>query len=140
MELLKQESAQRPPLHGHKEQHARLRSRKCFIRITEPPTETPTAFTLRLWGQETSHLPMEPSEEITAGCHPRYPSWKFLNRIRRSVSKCGTNLVECGYCEDNNSTCGVPQDHYQLLTCSNLATTCTELDLKEANDNPIHVA
>lgn len=134
---------ERHPLYGHETPPSRLKSRKSFIRSTNPMTDSKSAAKEAMWRQrlvENNISPWNPTEHLPAGSQLDWKTWKNLNRIRCQMGRSGDNLLRWGYAEDDSCVCGETQTMEHLLSCPSLQTPCTIQDLWEANDAAVQCA
>ena len=138
IEREKQQNDPRHPLYGHHEAQRRLKSRKSFATTNGLGQITPKAYRLAKWtGRSDLHnnaLP-EPRERLPAGTNLPRRDWVALNRARSKVARTGANLVRWGFAEGVQCDCGEPtQTMEHLLNCCPAGPTCSDNDLREAND------
>ncbi|KAL1457059.1 hypothetical protein WDU94_001733 [Cyamophila willieti] len=142
IERTKQSEDERHPLHGHIPHRSRLKSRKSFLRSTEPLIMSPQERKEELW-KHTCSFDIPGKEEISPGFHLPYSTWKTINRLRVGVSRCKKTLSKWGYTETQDDIlcdCGEVQDEAHLLVCTNIGTACTRDDLERCTPAAIKVA
>ena len=105
------------PLNGHLGVAPRLKSRRSFIKCTEPINTTAKAARMELWRErleplDTSvHLNISADEHLPAGAENPWTTWKTLNRLRAQVGRSRVNMLKWGF-SNEQETCGRHQaDH-----------------------------
>lgn len=144
-ERKKQQEDIRHPLYGQSPPPSRLKSRRSFLRYTEPLEYTKAQTRLSLWKESDDHrnqtLPLEPAEELPPGADQPWPVWRTLNHLRTQTGRCRANMVRWGYAEEpDNCLCGARQTMSHLLVCPDLRSTCSPNDLANATATAIDCA
>ena len=105
-ERTRQTMDERYPLNGHLGVVPRLKSRKSFIKCTEPINTTAKAARLELWRERLEpldasvHLNISADEHLPAGADYPWITWKALNRLRTQVGRSRVNMSKWGYSTD----------------------------------------
>ena len=92
-ERTRQTTDQRHPLNGQLGVVPRLKSRKSFIKCTEPINTTAKAARMELWRERLEpldasvHLNISPDEHLPASAENPWITWKALNRLRTQVGR-----------------------------------------------------
>ena len=138
---------ERHPLNGHLGVVPRLKSRKSFIKCTEPINTTAKAVRLELWRARLEpldasvHLNISADEHLPAGADYPWTTWKALNRLRTQVGRSRVNMSKWGYSNETETCdCGIRQTMQHLLVCPMMNTACSPQDLTTANDIAIGCA
>ena len=77
----------------------------------------------------------EPKEGLLAGTGLLQRDWVALNMARSKVARTGANLVRYGFTESSQCVFGEPtQTLEHLLNCCPAGPTCSDDDLRDAND------
>ena len=146
-ERTRQTMDERHPLNGHLGVVPRLKSRKSFIRCTEPINTTAKAVRLKLWRERLEpldasvHLIISADEHLPAGAYYPWTTWKALNRLRTQVGRSRVNMSKWGYSNETETCdCGIRQTMQHLLVCPMMNTACSPQDLTTANDIAIGCA
>lgn len=85
-----------------------------------------------------ANMDLEPREELGTERQLPYTTWRSLNRLRRGVARCRSNLLKWGYSNDEEQCdCGQTQSPENLLICPKMGEVCTEQDLMLANNKVI---
>ena len=77
-----------------------LKSRKSFIKCTEPINTTTKAARMELWRERLEpldasvHLNISPDEHFPAGAENPWTTWKALNRLRIQVGRSRVNMLK----------------------------------------------
>ena len=88
-----QTTDQRHPLNGHLGVVPRLKSRKSFIKCTEPINTTAKAARMEVWKERLEpldasvHLNISVDEHLAAGAENPWTTWKALNRLHTQVGR-----------------------------------------------------
>ena len=140
-ERTRQTMDERHPLNGHLRVVPRLKSRKSFIKCTEPINTTAKAVRLKLWRERLEpldanmHLNISADEHLPAGADYPWTTWKALNRLRTQVGRSRVNMSKWGYSNETETCdCGIRQTMQHLLVCPMMNTACSPQDLTTAND------
>ena len=146
-ERTRQTMDERHPLNGHLGVVPRLKSRKSFIKCTEPINTTAKAVRLELWRERLEpldasvHLNISADEHLPAGADYPWTTWKALNRLRTQVGRSRVNMSKWGYSNETETCdCGIRQTMQHLLVCPMMNTACSPQDLTTANDIAIGCA
>ena len=146
-ERTRQTMDERHPLNGHLGVVPRLKSRKSFIKCTEPINTTAKAVRLELWRERLEpldasvHLNISADEHLPAGEDYPWTTWKALNRLRTQVGRSRVNMSKWGYSNETETCdCGIRQTMQHLLVCPMMNTACSPQDLTTANDIAIGCA
>ena len=97
-ERTRQTMDERHPLNGHLGVVPRLKSRKSFIKCTEPINTTAKAVRLELWRERLEpldasvHLNISADEHLPAGAENPWTTWKALNRLLTQVGRSRVNM------------------------------------------------
>ena len=139
VERSKQLRDPRHPLHGHHEVPRRLQSRRSFATVNEFTKLSPPSYKLQKWQEKDPPSPNgalpDPSESFPSGSDLPRRDWVTLNRARSKVGKTGDNLLKWGFAADAECHCGaVTQTMEHIMTACPLGPSCTDNDLKVAND------
>ena len=130
-ERTRQTTDQRHPLNGHLGVVPRLKSRKSFIKCTEPINTTAKAARMELWRERLEplaldasvHLNIGPDEHLPAGAENPWTTWKALNRLRSQVGRSRVNMLKWGFSnEQETCDCGIRQTMQHLLVCPMMDT------------------
>ena len=139
-ERTRQTTDQRHPLNGHLGVVPRLKSRKSFIKCTEPINTTAKAARMELWRERLEpldasvHLNISPDEHLPAGAENPWTTWKALNRLRSQVGRSRVNKLKWGFSNElETCDCGIRQTMQHLLVCPMMDTACSPQDLATAN-------
>ena len=146
-ERTRQTMDERHPLNRHLGVVPRLKSRKSFIKCTEPINTTAKSVRLALWRERLEppdasvHLNISADEHLPAGADYPWTTWKALNRLRTQVGRSRVNMSKWGY-SNETETCdgGIRQTMQHLLVCPMMHTACSPQDLTTANDIAIGCA
>ena len=146
-ERTRQTMDERHPLNGHLGVVPRLKSRKSFIKCTEPINTTAKAVRLKLWRERLEpldasvHLNISADEYLPAGADYPWTTWKALNRLRTQVGRSRVNMSKWGYSNETETCdCGIRQTMQHLLVCPMMNTVCSPQDLTTVNDIAISCA
>ena len=146
-EWTRQTTDQRHPLNGHPGVVPHLKSRKSFIKCTEPINTTAKAARMELWRERLEpldasvHLNISPDEHLPAGAENPWATWKALNRLRTQVGWSTVNMLKWGFSnEQETCDCGIRQTMQHLLVCHMMDTACSPQDLAMANGIAIAIA
>ena len=125
----------------------RLKSRKSFIKSTEPINTTAEAARLELWRERLEpldasvHLNISADEHLPAGAENPWTTWKALNRLRTQVGRSRVNMLKWGFSNEQESCDGgIRQTMQHLLVCPMMDTTCSPQDLTTSSDIAIGCA
>ena len=117
-----------------------LKSRKSFIKCTEPINMTAKAARMALWRERLEplddrvHLNISADEHLPAGAENPWTTWKALNRQRTQVGRSRVNMLKWGYStETETCDCGIRQTLQHPLVCPMMDTACSPQDLTTAN-------
>ena len=139
-ERTRRTTVQRHPLNGHLGVVPRLKSRKSFIKCTEPINTTAKAARMELWRERLEpldasvHLNISPDEHLPAGAENPWTTWKALNRLRTQVGRSRVNMLNWGFSnEQETCDCGIRQTMQHLLVCPMMDTACSPQNLATAN-------
>ena len=139
-ERTRQTTDQSHPLNRHLGVVPRLKSRKSFIKCTEPINTTAKAARMELWRERLEpldasvHLNISPDEHLPAGAENPWTTWKALNRLRSQVGRSRVNMLKWGFSnEQETCDCGIRQTMQHLLVCPMMDTACSPQDLATAN-------
>ena len=121
-ERTRQTTDQRHPPNGHLGVVPRLKSRKSFIKCTEPINTTAKAARMELWRERlepmNASLNISPDEHLPAGAENPWTTWKALNRLRSQVGRSRVNMLKWGFSnEQETCDCGIRQTMQHLLVC-----------------------
>ena len=148
-ERTRQTTDERHPLDGHLGVVPRLKSRKSFIRCTEPINTTAKAAHMELWSERLEaldasvHLNISADEHLPAGAEKPWTTWKALNRLRTQVGRSRVNMQKSGYSNETDTCdCGIRQtmQHNIIQICPPMNTPCSTQDLTTVNGNAIGCA
>ena len=147
-ERTRQTTDQRHPLNGHLGVVLRLKSRKSFIKCTEPINTTAKAARMELWRERLEplgasvHLNISADEHLAAGAENPWTTWKALNRLRTQVGRSRVNMLKWGFFnEQETCDCGIRQTMQHLPVCPMMDTACSPQNLTTAvNDTAIGCA
>ena len=139
-ERTRQTTDQRHALDGHLGVVPRLKSRKSFIKCTEPINRAAKAARMELWRERPEpldasvHLNISPDEHLPATAENPCTTWKALNRLRTQVGRSRVNMLKWGFSnEQETCDCGIRQNMQHLLVCPMMDTACSPQDLATAN-------
>nr|CAH7725182.1 unnamed protein product [Callosobruchus chinensis]CAH7732496.1 unnamed protein product [Callosobruchus chinensis] len=133
----------RHPLHGHEPPATRLKSRKNFIKSTNPLTDSRSTTKETKWElllSENNTPNWNAKESLPAGSDLDWRAWKSLNRLRCCVGRSKENLLKWGFAEEGTCACGELQTMEHLLICQSLPTPCTLEDLWMGSENAVQCA
>ena len=135
-ERTRQTMDERHPLNGHLGVVPRLKSRKSFIKCTEPIDTTAKAVRLKLCRERLEpldasvHLNISADEHLPAGADYPWTTWKALNRLRTQVGRSRVNMSKWGYSNETETCdCGIRQTMHHILVCPMMNTACSPKDL-----------
>ena len=111
--------------------------------VEGPEHLNPAAYRLMKWRESdcnsTNEALPDPSEHLPCGASLDRKEWTTLNRARSRVGKTADRLQKWGYVTNADCPCGEsPQTMEHILRSCPLGPTCSDVDLKEANDRAIH--
>ena len=139
-ERTRQTMDERHPLNGHLGVVPRLKSRRSFIKSTEPINMTAKATRLELCRERLEpldasvHLNISADEHLPAGAENPLTTWKALNRLRTQVGRSRVNMLKWGFSnEQDTCDCGIRQPMQHLLVCPMMDTFCSHHYLTMAN-------
>ena len=119
-------------LNGHLGVVPRLKSRKSFIKCTEPINTTAKATRMELWRERLEpldasvHLNISPDEHLPAGAENPWTTWKALNRLRTQVGRSRVNMLKWGFSKEQDTCdCGIRQTMQHILVCPMMDTACS---------------
>ena len=119
---------------------SRLKSRKSFIKSTEPINTTAKSARLELCRERLEpldasvHVNISADEHLPAGAGNPWTTWKELNRLRTQVGRSRVNMLKWGFSnEQETCDCGISQTMQHPLVCLMMDTACSPHDLTMAN-------
>ena len=131
-ERTRQTTDQRHPLNGHLGVVPRPKSRKSFIKCTQPINTTAKAARMELWRERLEpldasvHFNISPDEHLPAGAENPWTTWNALNRLRTQVGRSRVNMLKWGFSnEQETCDCGIRQTMQHLLACPMMDTACS---------------
>ena len=123
-ERTRQTTDQRYPLNGHLGVVPRLKSRKSFIKCTEPINTTAKAARMEQWRERIEpldasvYLNISADEQLPAGADNPWTTWKALNMLRAQVGRSRVNMLKWSFFnEQETCACGIRQTMQHLLVC-----------------------
>ena len=149
MERTRQTTDQRHSLNRHLGVVPCLKSRKSFIKSTEPINTTAKAARMELWRERLEPLELEASvhlnisadEHLLAGAENPWTTWKALNRLRTQVDRSRLNMLKWGLSNEQvPCDLGIRQTMQHLRVCPMMDTACSPQDLTTANGIAIDCA
>ena len=127
-------------LNGHLGVVPRLKSRKSFIKCTEPINTTAKAPRMELWREQLEptdasvHLYISADEHLPTGAENPWTTLKALNRLCTQVGRSRVNMSKWGYSNETDTCdCGTRQTMQHILVCPMMNTACSTQDLTTAN-------
>ena len=111
----------RHQLNGHLGLVPHLKSRKSFIKCTDPINMTAKASRTELW---------------RVGAENPWTTSKALNRLRTQVGRSRVNMLKWGFSSEvETCDCGIRQTMQHLLVCPMMNTACsTQFDGRASSD------
>ena len=123
------------------------KSRKSFIKCTEPVNTTAKAVRMELGRERLApldasiHLNISSDEHLAAGAETPWTTWKALNRLCAHDGRSRVNTSKWGYSNETDTCdCGIRQTMQHILVCPMMNTVCSTQDLTSANDIAIGCA
>ena len=131
-ERTRQTTDERHPLNGHLGVVPRLKSRKSFIKCTEPINTTAKDVRMELGRERLEflddivHINISADEHLPAGAEYPWTTWKALSRLRTQVGRSRVNMSKWGYSNETETCdCGIRQTMQHLLVCPMINTACS---------------
>ena len=135
-ERTRQTMDERHPLNGHLGVVPRLKSRKSFIKSTEPINMTAKATRLELWRERLEpldasvHLNISADDHLPAGAENHCATWNALNRLRTHVDQSRVNMSKWEYTQTNQKHVSVASDRpCNIYWSAMMNTACSTQDL-----------